>query len=67
MSIPSTKWDPGKRLAFLQGEVRRLGKCNRYEDIVANMALGILEVDTQRESFGRMHISCSVSGILNPI
>lgn len=48
MSVDSIhEMGPRERLAFLQGEVRRLqAKCNRYEDIVANMALGILEVDT---------------------
>ncbi|MGB1619399.1 MAG: PAS domain S-box protein, partial [Flavobacteriales bacterium] len=54
---------PRERLAFLQGEVRRLqAKCNRYEDIVANMALGILEVDTQERIVRADERFCSIVG-----
>jgi len=52
-----------ERQAFLEEEVRRLqAKCNRYEDIVANMALGILEVDTQERIVRADERFCSIVG-----
>ena len=64
MSVDSIhEMGPRERLAFLQGEVRRLqAKCNRYEDIVANMALGILEVDTQERIVRADARFCSIVG-----
>ena len=64
MSVDSIhEMGPRERLAFLQGEVRRLqAKCNRYEDIVANMALGILEVDTQERIVRADERFCSIVG-----
>ena len=69
MSVDSIhEMGPRERLAFLQGEVRRLqAKCNRYEDIVANMALGILEVDTQERIVRADARFCSIVGYSNRI
>ena len=63
MSVDSIhEMGPRERLAFLR--VRRLqAKCNRYEDIVANMATGILEeVDTQERIVRADARFCSIVG-----
>jgi PAS domain S-box-containing protein len=64
MSVDSIhEMGPRERQAFLEAEVRRLqAKCNRYEDIVANMALGILEVDTQERIVRADERFCSIVG-----
>ena len=64
MSVDSIhEMGPRERQAFLEEEVRRLqAKCNRYEDIVANMALGILEVDTHERIVRADERFCSIVG-----
>lgn len=55
--------DQTERIAKLEAQVRELGEANtRYEDIMSNMALGILEVDAEENILRANPKFCQIVG-----